>query len=247
MRIIPKHVAIIMDGNRRWAAAHGRSLLTGHIEGEKRIEPIIDAAIEMGISTLTFWAFSTENWQRQEREVKFLLSFMRKVLDKKIDSYHLKNVRVKFIGDLSKFPADMQVKIKEWSKKTKKNTRITVNMALNYGGRDEIMRAINKMENARMQECKNLLVQKNNNPQLTTYNPQPISQKEVEKFLDTAGQPDPDLLIRTGGEMRLSGFMLWQLEYAELYFTGTLWPDFTPSEFKKAIEDYSNRVRRFGK
>lgn len=239
MKIIPKHVAIIMDGNRRWAKANGRSLLTGHIEGEKRIEPIIDAAIAMGISTLTFWAFSTENWHRQEREVKFLLSFMRKVLDKKIDNYHLKNVRVRFIGDLSKFPADMQVKIKEWSKKTKKNTRVTVNMALNYGGRDEIVRAINRWhENVttcpsgrRVKQCDN----------------ETMVKEIFEKYLDTAGQPDPDLLIRTGGEMRLSGFMLWQLEYAELYFTDTLWPDFTPLEFKKAIEDYSNRVRRFGK
>jgi len=213
-----------MDGNRRWAKAYGLSPLAGHIEGEKRIEPIIDTAIAMGISTLTFWAFSTENWQRQKREVKFLLSFIRKVLDKKIDSYHLKNVRVRFIGDLSKFPADMQVKIKEWSKKTEKNTRITVNMALNYGGRDEIMRAIDKLRgNGTMTKDK------------------------FEQYLDTAGQPDPDLLIRTGGEMRLSGFMLWQMEYAELYFTETFWPDFTPAEFKKAIEEYQNRMRRFGR
>lgn len=229
MSHIPKHVAIIMDGNRRWAQNHGKSKLLGHLEGEKRIEPIIDRAIEKGIAYLTFWAFSTENWDRTKTEISFLLKFMRQILRKKFDAYHLKNVRMNFIGNLSKFPQDIQNDISGWKGKTKNNKKITVNMALNYGGRDEIVRAVNRIENAKMQEYK------------------PVTSIDFEKYLDTEGQPDPDLLIRTGGEKRLSGFMLWQLEYTELYFTDTLWPDFKPDKFDQALEEYAHRVRRFGR
>ncbi len=237
--IVPKHVAIIMDGNRRWAKKHGQAASAGHVEGEKRIEPIIDTAIKMGISTLTFWAFSTENWHRKEEEVDFLLSFMRKILEKKIDNFHLKNVRVRFIGDLSKFSSDIQESVRQWMEKTKNNKKITVNIALNYGGRDEILRAIIKFSNQ-------LFTQSNNEKDLERqFNN--LTMERFGNFLDTANQPDPDLLIRTGGEKRLSGFMLWQLEYTELYFTDILWPDFTPEEFQKAIEDYQHRIRRFGR
>jgi undecaprenyl diphosphate synthase len=221
---IPKHVAFIMDGNRRWAKEHHLPVFEGHRKGEKRIEPIIDSAIEMGISHLTFWAFSTENWYRSNKEVHYLLNLFRHVLDKKIDSFHRKNIKLSIIGDITKFPADIREKTKKWMDRMKDNKKITVNIALSYGGRDEIMRAVNKWRG---------------NLELT--------EEEYEKYLDTAGQPDPDLIIRTGGEKRLSGFLLWQSEYAELYFTDIYWPDFTPEEFKKAVEDYSNRKRRFGR
>ena len=155
----------------------------------------------------------------------------RENLHKKVDSFHKKNVRVKVIGNLSMFPKDIYKLTQDWMEKTKNNTTITVNIALSYGGKDEIIRAINKWH-------KKSAVSSQNSE---------ITKEEFEKFLDTNGQPDPDLLIRTGGEKRLSGFLLWQLEYAELYFTDTFWPDFTPERFKEAIEEYNRRQRRFGR
>lgn len=231
MTYIPKHVALIMDGNRRWAKQQKLPIFRGHFFGEERIEPIIDIAIEKNISTLTFWAFSTDNWLRDKKEVFFLLTLLRKMLDRKFKSFHLKNVHVRFLGNLTTFPADIQNKIEEWVEKTKNNSTITVNFALSYGGRDEIVRAIEKMRaSAKF---------KNQNAK--------ISKEDFEEFLDTAGQPDPDLIIRTGGEKRLSGFLLWQVEYAELYFTDVLWPDFTSQKFLLAIKEYQRRQRRYGK
>lgn len=224
----PKHIALIMDGNRRWAQKKHFPKLEGHRQGEKAIEPLIDRSIKLKIPYLTFWAFSTENWNRSETEVKFLLNLFRHNLDKTVDNFHRKKVKLNIIGNMEKFPKDIIDKTKYWMDKTKENKAITVNIALGYGGRDEILRAI-----------KACLLQSISTDRMT---------KELfSGFLDTAGQPDPDLLIRTGGEKRLSGFLLWQLEYAELYFTDVLWPDFTPSEFDKAIEFYSDSERRFGK
>lgn len=154
-----------------------------------------------------------------------MLKLYRNNLAKRVDSFHRKNVKINVIGNLSMFPKDIQKKTSEWMEKTKNNKKITVNIALSYGGRDEIIRAINKIPNSKFQ----------------------IIKKEFEKYLDTAGQPDPDLLIRTGGEIRLSGFLLWQTEYTELYFTNTYWPDFTPLEFEKALVEYQRRKRNFGK
>jgi undecaprenyl diphosphate synthase len=228
---LPKHVALIMDGNRRWARKKGLPIFEGHKVGEERIEPIIDTAIDMGIPYLTFWAFSTENWSRSKLEVNFLLRLYRGQLDKKVDSFHKKNVKLNIIGNILMFPKDIQEKTRAWMEKTKNNNKITVNLALSYGGRDEIIRAIDKLRANSKFKIQNSKLRK----------------EDFEEYLDTAGQPDPDLLIRTGGEMRLSGFMLWQLEYTELYFTEVFWPDFTPVEFKKAIEEYQNRIRRFGK
>lgn len=228
---LPKHVAIIMDGNRRWAKEKGLPFFEGHIRGEEKIESIVDRSIELGISYITFWAFSTENWQRSKKEVEFLLALYRNNLNKKIGNFHKKNVKINVLGDLSMFPDDIQRLTYDWINKTKVNEKITVNLALSYGGRDEILRAISKLYT---------------NLQPKTYNLKPTS-KEFEKHLDTAGQPDPDLLVRTGGEYRLSGFMLWQIAYSELYFSKTLWPDFTPREFDKAIIEYQKRQRRFGK
>lgn len=229
--MIPKHIALIMDGNRRWAKEHSLPLNQGHREGEKRILPIVDQAIEMGISYLTFWAFSTENWFRERKEVNFLLAFFRHILDKRIMEYHRKNIRLKIIGDLTKFPLDIQKKSVDWMEKTKNNRRITVNIALNYGGRDEIVRAIEKLRASSKSKGQS----------------SKLTEEEFSKYLDTSNQPDPDLLIRTGGEKRLSGFLIWQMEYTELYFTDIYWPDFTPVEFNKAILDFKERQRRFGK
>jgi undecaprenyl diphosphate synthase len=226
---IPQHIALIMDGNRRWARGQGLALFDGHSKGEDRIEPIIDTAMEMGIGYLTFWAFSTENWNRDQKEVQFLLKLYRENLHKKVDSFHKKNVKINVIGNIAAFPEDIQKKTQEWMERTKNNTKIIVNIALSYGGRDEIVRAMEKMK----------LEAGSGKFEMT--------QNEFGKHLDTAGQPDPDLLIRTGGEQRLSGFLLWQMEYTELYFTPTLWPEFTPERFKEAIEEYGQRQRRFGK
>jgi undecaprenyl diphosphate synthase len=231
MKSIPKHVAIIMDGNRRWAKEHRLPVFIGHKRGEERIEPIIDYAIKLGIPYLTFWAFSTENWQRDREEVEFLMNLYRRNLHKKVDRFHSKNVRLNIIGNIAMFPKDIEVKTRGWMEKTKENTGITVNVALSYGGRDEIIRAINQL----------LGKSKIQNPKSK------ITVLDFENFLDTAGQPDPDLLIRTGGESRLSGFLLWQLEYAELYFTDLYWPDFTPEKFQLALDEFARRKRRFGK
>lgn len=227
-----------MDGNRRWARNKKLPEFEGHRIGEQKIEPIIDTAIELGIPYLTFWAFSTENWYRSKKEVAFLMGLYRNDLNKKVDSFHAKNVRIKIIGNLSMFPKDLQEKTARWVERTKNNKKITVNIALSYGGRDEIIRAIGKWrENP-----------KSENPASSAGRQKSkLTEDEFSKYLDTSGQPDPDLLIRTGGEKRLSGFLLWQLEYAELYFTDVLWPDFTPFEFKLAIDDFVNRQRRFGK
>ena len=235
---IPQHVALIMDGNRRWARRNKKPLYKGHLIGEERIEPIIDLSLEKGIKYLTFWAFSTENWGRKKREINFLLQLFRRVLNKKIDDFHKKQVKIKVIGNLKMFPQDLQKKIGKWISKTKNNKKIVVNFALSYGGRDELIRAINKWcEKSKIKKFSPTGKQEKSK----------ISSEEFEKYLDTAGQPDPDLLIRTGGEKRLSGFLLWQIEYTELYFTDVLWPDFTQGEFVKAIKEYQKRQRKYGK
>ncbi|KKR48652.1 di-trans,poly-cis-decaprenylcistransferase [Candidatus Roizmanbacteria bacterium RIFCSPLOWO2_01_FULL_40_14] len=235
---LPKHVAFIMDGNRRWARKKGLDVFLGHDEGEERIEPLIDYAIEKGIPYLTFWAFSTENWKRDQKEVEFLLNLFRNDLAKRVDSFHQKNVRLNVIGNLAMFPKDIQKRTQEWMERTKNNTKITVNVALSYGGRDEIIRAIKKITSYELSgEARSRSARRITN----------LTSEKFSKLLDTAGQPDVDLLIRTGGEQRLSGFLLWQLEYAELYFTETLWPDFTQEEFEKALIEFQKRQRRFGK
>jgi len=217
-----------MDGNRRWAREQGKSSLEGHKIGEERIEPIVDRAIELGISHLTFWAFSTENWKREKEEVEFLMNLFREGLHKRVDAFHKKNVRVNVIGNLAMFPHDIQQMVTEWIKKTKNNKTITVNIALSYGGRDELVRAVRH------------IVQDN-----IAYDS--IDEQVISDHLDTTGQPDPDLLIRTGRVVRLSGFLIWQLEYAEFYFPDVLWPDFTPKEFDKALAWYQEQKRNFGK
>jgi undecaprenyl diphosphate synthase len=229
---LPQHVALIMDGNRRWAKEKGLPVVAGHTQVvQKRIEELIERAAELKIPYLTLWAFSTENFGRKE-ELGMYMRLFRWALKRKSNLLIEKGARVQMIGDLSRFPEDIQNDFSGLMERSKENKRITVTFALNYGGRDELLRAFGKL-------VKELSI---NKFQLTNND-----QYSIEEYLDTLGMPDPDLIIRTSGEQRLSGFMPWQAVYAELYFTKTLMPDFGAEEFDKAVEDYSKRKRRFGK
>ncbi len=225
---IPAHVAIIMDGNRRWAKKRGLAAVAGHAFAvDSVVEQLIERAGELGIKYLTLWAFSTENWGRSEDEVSGIMQLFRKALMTKVQKFIEKGAKLKMIGDMSKFSPDIQDGMKKAMVASEKNDKITVTFALNYGGRDEIVRTVNR------------LVSKSANQQ--------VSESDILASLDTAGMPDPDLVIRTGGEQRLSGFLMWQAAYSELYFTDTLFPDFTPDKLVEAIEEYQGRARRFGK
>lgn len=216
--MIPTHIAIIMDGNRRWAKEHGLPVLAGHQKvADDILEPLVEHAVERGVKFITFWAFSTENWQRNAVEVEGIMRIFRHVIQKRWMKLHEKGVRVRAIGDLSKFPKDIQTSLARVIDQTKDNTKITAVFALNYGGRDEIKRAVKK------------------------------GGDDFEKYLDTVGISDPDMIVRTSGEMRLSGFLPWQSVYSELYFPAFHMPDFTPQRLDEAIEEYQRRQRRFGK
>ncbi|MBI4066962.1 di-trans,poly-cis-decaprenylcistransferase [Candidatus Gottesmanbacteria bacterium] len=229
---IPNHIAIIMDGNRRWAKSRHLPSLAGHkYAADHIVEELTEKAGEMGIKYVTFWAWSTENWGREEKEVKGMMKLLHYYLNQKIAIFHKKGAKLRVIGDTSKFPHNIQTSLKKSLEKTKNNTKITIIFALNYGGRDEILRAIKRLSG---------------NYQLPITNYQ-LTQEEFSKYLDTAGIPDPDIIIRTGGEKRLSGFLPWQSEYSELYFTDTLFPDFNKKELQKSIDWYQQRNRRFGR
>lgn len=218
--MIPTHIAVIMDGNRRWAKAHGLPVLEGHRRvANSVLERLVERAAERGISYMTFWAFSTENWGREQSEVKGIMYILKQGLGPFGRKMMAKEVRLNVIGDLSRIDAGLRRGIEDVVEKTKNNTKITVTIALNYGGRDEIKRAIRKAK----------------------------KKDDFEKYLDTRGMPDPDFIIRTGGEQRLSGFLLWQSQYSELYFPEFLMPDFTPARLDEAIEEFGKRKRRFGK
>lgn len=215
---MPKHVAIIMDGNRRWAKAQGLNVLAGHQKvADEILEPLVEHAAVKGIKYITFWAFSTENWSRDKKEVEGIMRIFRHVIKNRWARLHEKGVRVQVIGDVSKFSTDIQEALSDVMIQTKDNKKITAIFALNYGGRDEIRRAVE------------------------------LSGSNFEQHLDTAGIPDPELIIRTGGEQRLSGFLLWQSQYSELYFPSFYMPEFTPIKFDEALEEYMLRQRRFGK
>jgi len=222
-----------MDGNRRWAKRHGLSAVAGHdYVAEKVLEPLVDRAIALGIPYLTFWAFSTENWQRNRREIEGIMRIFRKGLRRSAERLFEKGVRLRILGDIDKFPDDISQQAKGWVEKSKGNKRITVVFALNYGGRDELLRAVRKLVKALKTEDIKL---------------KDVDEEMLSRYLDTAGMPDPDLIIRTGGEQRLSGFLPWQSIYSEFYFTEILMPDFTPKEFDKAVGEYQRRKRRFGR
>ncbi len=222
------HVAIIMDGNRRWAKKKGLNPVKGHQQAaEKIIEPLIKECVKQKIPFVTFWAFSTENWKRDKKELAELFKVFRFALTILAKKFIKQGAKLKILGDINRFPKDIAKKSIDMIHKSKNNTQITVTFALNYGGRDEILRAIKKIIKSKIPVNK-------------------INEEIFASQLDTAGIPDPDLIIRTGGEKRLSGYLPWQSVYSELYFTNTLFPDFTPIKLKKAIKNFSNRHRRFG-
>ena len=229
---MPKSIAIIMDGNRRWAKAQGKPASFGHKEGAKTLEKIVRYANKIGLEYITVYAFSTENWKRTEDEVKTLMLLLQSYLDdysKRADS---ENIKVKILGDITALSKGMQKSIKECMERTKNNTGITFNIALNYGGRDELVKATKKI--AEMVKTGKIQIDD-------------INEELISNNLYTAGEPDPDLLIRTSGELRLSNFLPWQSTYSELYFPkDVMWPDFDEKQFDNAIEEYIKRNRRFG-
>lgn len=229
----PKHVAIIMDGNRRWAKKKGMPVVAGHkFVVEELVERLIEHATKRGVEYLTLWAFSTENWKRDAKEVTGVLSLFRWALEKRAKRLIEKGARVQMIGDMSRFPDDIRKGFEKMVEESKDNSKITVTFALNYGGRDEISRSFEK------------ILKSMTNDHFSIFND--MVEGLIGENLDTAKMPDPDLIIRPGGEQRLSGFMLWQSAYSELYFTDTLMPDFDESEFDKALEECARRQRRFG-
>lgn len=222
---LPEHVAIIMDGNGRWAKERNLPRIAGHYEGVKRAEEIVDFCADLGIRYLSLFTFSTENWKRPAEEVAALFDLFERYLKEKRQELKEKSVRVIFIGRRDRIPMSLVEEMHRTEKETACGHRITLILAVDYGGRDDIVRAVNHLLHQRVQE---------------------VDESTFRQALDLRDLPDPDLLIRTGGEKRISNFMLWNLAYTELYFTEVYWPDFGREEFVKALEDYANRERRFG-
>lgn len=228
---VPNHVAIILDGNGRWAKAKGLPRTAGHVQGAKTVEDICEIAYNMGIQYLTIYAFSTENWARPQEEVDTLMNLLRSYMKNCLKRTQKNNMCVRVLGDKTKLDNDIQQKIAALEEATKENTGLHFQIAINYGSRDEITRAVRKLAK---QVAEGLIA------------PEEITEECIAANLDTIGLPDPDLLIRTSGELRLSNYMLWQLAYTEFYITPVLWPDFNKEELAKAVEAYQNRDRRFG-
>ena len=227
---VPNHIAIILDGNGRWAKKRGMPRSYGHVKGCENLEDICEVAKELGVKYLTVYAFSTENWKRCKEEVDGLMKLFRNYLKKCIKISQKNNMRVKVIGDVSAFDPDIQESIVKLENFSKDFTELHFQIALNYGSRDEITRAVNRM------------LEDQKAGKLET----PVEEETISNYLDTAGIPDPDLMIRTSGELRLSNYLLWQLAYTEFYFTDVPWPDFKRDELVKAIEKYNERDRRYG-
>lgn len=228
---MPKHIAIIMDGNRRWARAQGKSASYGHKEGAKTLEEIVRYANKIGLEYITVYAFSTENWKRAEEEVKALMMLLQNYLDDYSKRADTENIRVKILGDISALSDGMQKSINKCMERTKDNTGVTFNIALNYGGRDELLKAIKQIS----KDVKDEKIKLDD-----------ITEELVSNNLYTKGQPDPDLLIRTSGELRLSNFLPWQLVYSEFLFIDKNWPDFSEEDLDDAILEYQKRTRKFG-
>lgn len=228
---MPKHIAIIMDGNRRWARNRGKPASFGHKAGAKALEKIVRYANKIGLEYITVYAFSTENWKRAEEEVKALMMLLQSYLDdysKRADS---ENIKVKILGDITALSAGMQKSITNCMERTKNNTGVTFNIALNYGGRDEIVRAVKKIAEQVKEEKIKI---------------EDINEKTISNNLYTEGMPDPDLVIRTSGEIRLSNFLPWQVVYSEFLFVDKNWPDFSEEDLDNAIIEYQKRTRKFG-
>jgi len=225
---LPKHIAITMDGNGRWAKSKGKLRIFGHKNGVKAVRDTVEGAAEIGIEYLTLYAFSSENWNRPEKEVNALMTLLVSAVNKETKTLMDNNIRLSTIGDINKLPSKAQKELQEAISKTKDNTRMNLVLALSYSGRGEILNAV-----------KNIIKDRKE--------PEEINEATFQQYLTTKSVPDPELLIRTSGEYRISNFLLWQIAYSELYFTETLWPDFRRVDLYKAILNYQSRERRFGK
>jgi undecaprenyl diphosphate synthase len=228
---LPQHIAIIMDGNGRWAKKRNLPRIFGHKEGAKSVRAVTEAAAEIGIKYLTLYAFSTENWKRPEKEVGFLMGLLKDHLENELPSMMKNNIRLLTIGDISKLPEAARKKLDEVRKKTSKNTGLKLVLALNYGSKAEITAAVKKIASQARQGKISVGA---------------INDKTISKSLYTKDIPDPELMIRTSGEMRISNFLLWQIAYSEIYITDVLWPDFRKKELLAALHEYYRRERRFG-
>lgn len=228
---IPAHVAFILDGNGRWAKKRFLPRNAGHVEGAKTVERVLEDAYDLGIQYVTMYAFSTENWKRSAEEVGALMKLLKNYLMDCIERSAKNNMRVRVLGDITALDQELQDRILELEEKSSKNTGLQFSIALNYGGRDEIRRAVAKIA----EECKAGILQ-----------PEEITEECISAYLDTKELPDPDLMVRTSGEERLSNFLPWQLAYTEFYFTSVAWPDFSKEELEKAVEAYNHRDRRYG-
>lgn len=226
---VPRHVAIIMDGNGRWAKKRFMPRIMGHKRGVETVRSIVKQCVDLGVEYLTLFAFSSENWRRPPDEVKFLMGLFMEALEREVGKLHQNQIRLVMIGDRSRFDPLLVKAIHDAEKLTQHNTRLTLTIAANYGGRWDIMQAMSRMLHA--------------HPELA----QGFSEEQLAPFLSMHYAPEPDLFIRTGGEKRISNFLLWQLAYTELYFTDTLWPDFDHQAFAEAVQSYRKRERRFGR
>lgn len=229
---VPQHIAIILDGNGRWAKAKGMPRNYGHAQGSKNVETICETAYKMGVKYLTVYAFSTENWSRPQNEVDALMKLLRNYMKTCLTTAKKNRMKVRVIGDKSGLDEDIRTRIAELEEASKDNDGLNFQIAINYGSRDEMVRAMRRM----MEDC-----------EAGRISADEVTEERFETYLDTHGIPDPDLLIRTSGELRLSNYLLWQLAYTEFYFTDVPWPDFTKKELEKAIEQYNSRDRRYGK
>lgn len=231
LKPVPRHVAIILDGNGRWAKKRLLPRNAGHAAGSKNVEKICSAAWNMGIEYVTMYAFSTENWSRPQEEVDALMKLLYSYLKDCLKTSEKNNMQVRVIGDITKLASDLQEQIKELETFSAKNTGLHFQVALNYGSRDEMLRAVRKI---------------GQDVQEGILKPEDIHEETISEYLDTRGIPDPDLMIRTSGEQRLSNYLLWQMAYTEFYFTDVLWPDFNKKELEKAVQFYRQRERRYG-
>ena len=229
---VPQHIAIILDGNGRWAKSKGMPRNYGHAQGRKNVEKICEVAYKMGVKYLTVYAFSTENWNRPQSEVDALMTLLRNYMKTCLKTAEKNRMKVRVIGDKTRLDDDIRTRIEELEEASKNNDGLNFQIAINYGSRDEMVRAMRKM----MKDCEAGKITSDE-----------VTEEVFESYLDTHGIPDPDLLIRTSGELRLSNYLLWQLAYTEFYFTDVPWPDFTKEELEKAIMQYNNRDRRYGK
>ncbi len=228
MQKIPQHIGIIMDGNRRWAKERGLPSLEGHHQGYEKLKEIAKLCFRRGVKVLTVFAFSTENWDRSKEEVSYLMALLKRAVKEALDEFHKDNIRMKISGRINQLSKDLQEAITETVEKTRNNTKGILNLALNYGGRPEIIDAIKEIID------KNIPAQK-------------IDEKIVKENLYMSDLPDPELIIRTSGEKRLSGFLLWESAYSELYFSKKYWPDFNEKDLDEALKEYDRRERRFGR